>query len=288
MNTMDKLPEIEKIYINTSIEIEKKFNIKIEGKRPEDCEKDYLRQENRLHSLRKAVSLRELFVKKEIEDKIQESVCMGESVDIGLASLKIISPSKWKLIAYLKEWQKEEKKYNDKKVHAGIKTEHKKELSIYIGEEVIEDFSCKNGSSIGFIFEYNSCKLAFLADAHPSVCVEGIKCFYPHGLEVDAVKVPHHGSKHNFSEELYSMLRTKDFLLSTNGKGNKPDPVFLAKLFHKIPDAKLYCNMNWMRNYGFAIPDQQTYLKKSDPKICLIDDEITLKKEIVITNKNIE
>lgn len=288
MNSTAELPEIEKIYINTGIEVEKKLNIKINESKPEDCERDYLRQDSRLHSVRKAMCLRELFVKKKIEDKIQECVCMGESIDIGSASLKIISPSKLKMEIYLKEWQKEEKKYSNRKIHAGIDMEDKKELSTYQDEEVIEDFNCKNGSSIGFIFEYNFCKLAFLADAHPSVCVDGIKCFYPRGLEVEAIKVPHHGSKHNFSEELYSMLRTKTFLLSTNGKGNKPDPVFLGKLFHKIPNAKLYCNMNWMKNYRFAKADQQMYLKKDCPQICLIDGDHNLSKEIVITNKNIE
>ena len=51
----------------------------------------------------------------------------------------------------------------------------KKNLADLMNENLVTDPSINNASSIAFIFEYQNIKLAFLGDAKPSVCLQGIK-----------------------------------------------------------------------------------------------------------------
>jgi hypothetical protein len=62
-------------------------------------------------------------------------------------------------------------------------------------------------------------------------------------LEVDLVKVSHHGSKGNTSPELLSMISSKRFVISTNGAIHSlPDKQCLARIIKAVPDAELYFN----------------------------------------------
>ena len=50
-------------------------------------------------------------------------------------------------------------------------------------------------------------------------------------LAVDAVKLPHHGSKNNVSTELVEVLRSPRWLVSTNGsKHDHPDLAAIARV----------------------------------------------------------
>lgn len=83
--------------------------------------------------------------------------------------------------------------------------------------------SVVNASSIAFILEFYDKKLLFLGDS----CSETLECnlrrfLNERSLEkihFDAVKVSHHGSKHNTSMDLLSMIEADRYIISTNGKG---------------------------------------------------------------------
>ncbi|MDT0192148.1 MBL fold metallo-hydrolase [Exiguobacterium sp. BG5(2022)] len=89
------------------------------------------------------------------------------------------------------------------------------------------DTSPKNGSSIAFILEYESKKILFLSDSHSATIEKNLKKIqrYPHEkLYFDAIKISHHGSKHNTSKSLLNLIESKKYLISTNGmKKNHPD-----------------------------------------------------------------
>ena len=62
-----------------------------------------------------------------------------------------------------------------------------------------------NGSGIVVVAEYDNKTCLLAADAFPSKIAAGLKRFRS-GVQrcsFDAVKVPHHGSHHNNSNELY-------------------------------------------------------------------------------------
>lgn len=283
LHTMSTLPPIHKIYLNTGMSIEQRFGISIEKEKPEMVEIEYLHKKHKSHGVAKALSLWEWFVEQELINKLQPCVKMGDTLEIGEAKLKIISPGERQLLKYLKHWKNELEKEQNKGSHThAAKVEKKNDLASYIEENIGGKITVTNASSIAFIFEYEDYKLAFLGDADPSVCAEGIMECYKGCVGVNLIKVPHHGSAHNYSEELYTLLNSQKFLLSTNGKNNKPHPFFLAKLFEKYPNAQVFCNMPWFETYGFTEADKEKYLLGDNPNIILLKDKILLENGLCI------
>lgn len=79
-----------------------------------------------------------------------------------------------------------------------------------------------NSSSIAFILEYKESKLIFLGDANPVlICDELKRLGYrkDNRLEVDIIKISHHGSKRNTTPELLELLKCSNYLISTDSSG---------------------------------------------------------------------
>jgi len=75
----------------------------------------------------------------------------------------------------------------------------------------------------------------FLGDAHSPVLVDAIKRLLAkrgeEKLVLDAVKLPHHGSRNNVSRELIELLDCRRFLISTNGNiFEHPDAESIARI----------------------------------------------------------
>lgn len=85
-----------------------------------------------------------------------------------------------------------------------------------------------NGSSIAFMLEFYDKRILFLGDAHASTIESSLRTIMKSEgvskLKFDAVKIAHHGSKHNTSLELLDIIDTPTYIISTNGKSFKhPD-----------------------------------------------------------------
>ncbi len=83
-----------------------------------------------------------------------------------------------------------------------------------------EDNSIENGSSISVLSEYNGFRVLWLADSHPSDIIDSLrKLGYSESNKIrcEWVKVTHHGSKANNSNELYSLIECKNYVFSANG-----------------------------------------------------------------------
>jgi len=96
-----------------------------------------------------------------------------------------------------------------------------------------EDTSAANGSSIVIVAEYEGKRCLFAADAFPSKVADGLKRFAGTNspVRLDAVKVPHHGSQKNNSNELYSAIDSRVFLISTDGsKHEHPNLEAIARI----------------------------------------------------------
>jgi beta-lactamase superfamily II metal-dependent hydrolase len=107
-----------------------------------------------------------------------------------------------------------------KKYHAeGVLGGQPETVQVLAGQLKI-DQSVANGASIAFLAEFGGKSCLFLGDAHPDVICESLKKLIPSGqkrLKVDAVKIPHHGSRHNLSLDLMDLIDARHFLISTNG-----------------------------------------------------------------------
>jgi len=88
-----------------------------------------------------------------------------------------------------------------------------------------------NGSSIAFIAEYGGKRLLCGADAHSEVLEKSLDRLGAGPHQLAAVKLSHHGSKANLSPGLLERVRSRNWLVSTNGaKFGHPDPEALARV----------------------------------------------------------
>lgn len=145
-----------------------------------------------------------------------------------------------------------------------------------------------NSSSIAFILKYKNKKILFLGDSHPEVIfLELIKMGYSaeNKATFDYVKLSHHGSITSINNDLVSILRCNNFIISTNGgKGNSihPSRETIAKLALKCDrgDSEV---INFIFNYPLSKIESRngkiaTAAELREHKINLIE-----KNEIIIS-----
>jgi hypothetical protein len=83
------------------------------------------------------------------------------------------------------------------------------------------DPSAANGSSIAFLAQFEGKSCLFLADAHMDIVCASLRRLLPRSggqLKVDAVKMAHHGSVNNFTQEFLELVDAEHFLFSTSGQ----------------------------------------------------------------------
>src|SRR5690606_9573384 len=77
-----------------------------------------------------------------------------------------------------------------------------------------------NSSSISFLLKCPDISLLLLADSRPEIIIQSlvdIGIDEENPLVVDYVKVSHHGSLNNTSQGLISLIKSNNYLISTNG-----------------------------------------------------------------------
>ncbi|WP_454228692.1 ComEC/Rec2 family competence protein [Propioniciclava flava] len=104
------------------------------------------------------------------------------------------------------------------------------------------DSSAANGSSIAFVLEYEGKRLLLTGDARPAPLVAGLKRYAQLVGEAhprfDLVKLPHHGSGANVTQQLLAEINADRYLISTNGDGyGHPDDSAIARLVLGSPHA---------------------------------------------------
>jgi beta-lactamase superfamily II metal-dependent hydrolase len=151
-----------------------------------------------------------------------------------------------------------------------------------------------NGSSIAFILQFQESKVLFLADSHTDIVIDNLKILLKfHGLErmwFDAIKISHHGSKHNTSLELLKIIDSDRFIFSTNGRGkgfNHPDIETIFRIittktskkktliFNYLPIhiIKLINDQDLKERYEYEIEYTNDPLHKANEKITLVKIE---------------
>ena len=142
------------------------------------------------------------------------------------------------------------------------------QLDALLEKQSRPDNTAANGSSIALLAEYGGKSCLLLADAHPDVVCASLKrLLEARGLErlpVDAVKVSHHGSKGNTTDELMSLIESPRFLFSTNGaQFGHPDQEAVRRVIGRTAHTKatLYFNYTTDRNREWASADLKRQMK---------------------------
>lgn len=120
------------------------------------------------------------------------------------------------------------------------------------------DHSVPNGSSIALILEYDSHKLLLTGDAFSDVVEAGLKRRWPTPIDISLLKVSHHGSQGNTSEQLLQSIQCHRYLISTNGKQFRhPDNALIARLLaYGGEDPELIFNYAQSRTTCWQSPPQ--------------------------------
>ena len=97
--------------------------------------------------------------------------------------------------------------------------DHQQRLEVLAQLSSPIDRSLANRSSIAFLLEAGTYRMLLLADASPLDLVEQLqKLGYSpqRPLQVDWIKVPHHGSKRNISDALLALIETDQFVFTAD------------------------------------------------------------------------
>ena len=165
---------------------------------------------------------------------------------------------------------------------AGGETHYQRDLKELMNEKLGNDTSVNNKSSIAFVLTYQNSKMLFLGDSNPKVCVEGAKhAGIKNPCPVDLIKLSHHGSKANMSDELLSFFPTQYYLVSTDGSRKKvPNKTVLAHLLTVSDSEKpvlLLANYEWWADMYhekyFTEGDKENYLKTERLKVKFLDSK---------------
>ncbi|ENS4969090.1 MBL fold metallo-hydrolase [Vibrio fluvialis] len=134
-----------------------------------------------------------------------------------------------------------------------------------------DDDSETNKSSLSFLIESNSKRLLYLSDCDAGAVISWLNHLGLEQIEVDAVKVSHHGSKNNTSLELLNRIVCPNYLISTNGNSHgHPDLEALARIAVVNKDSGAEIFMNYKVDH---IPDWfKNELETSYPNIKLSMD----------------
>jgi len=159
--------------------------------------------------------------------------------------ITVLSPTTKRLTALGRRWRqalKEAKTAHDR--HRELDTPAPlPDLAALSTQPSTNDGSTPNGSSIALLLEHQGASLLLGADAFGSVLTAGLSALARHrGLDVltlDAVKVPHHGSRGNVSRALVQAVPAQHYLVSTNGDiFHHPDDEAIARIVIGAPPAR--------------------------------------------------
>lgn len=104
-----------------------------------------------------------------------------------------------------------------------------------------QDVTVPNGSSIALALHFADRTALMLGDAYPSVVCESLAKLATEGVyRADAVKLPHHGSRNNVSQDLADLIDAPTWIFSSNGANNTkhPHPEAVARVLRGNPGPK--------------------------------------------------
>ena len=209
-------------------------------------------------SVRQGINLRDYFQSR--GRNVTKVMSMNEITLSESIKFQILSPNQKALNKFQNDWEAKERQEIEKKQKRQIEidvsstsNDYNKSIDELISTPFNEDDEPYNGSSIAFILNVGGFQALFCADAHPSIICESLeKLGYEttNPLKIDFLKVPHHGSKRNLSNELLSVLDCQNFVFSANGinRDNLPNKETLARIVKRISrnqEEKLYLYFNY-------------------------------------------
>jgi len=172
--------------------------------------------------------------------------------------LTILTPGRAELLRLRQVWEREIRRAGlaPGSTRAALELlEHRRRLTAldsYLGAPELDvariaatpaalDGSVTNASSISFLAEIADRRLLLTGDAAPQTLVPAVRRLLAERevtrLELDAMKIPHHGSQNNVTAALIRLLPARHYLFSTDGRHFRhPDAAAVARVVLDAPD----------------------------------------------------
>lgn len=148
-------------------------------------------------------------------------IIQGDVVDApGGLRMTVVGPSKDDIEALRRHWMREvdgDLNANHQVVHAAASL----------------DRSVPNLASLVFLLEHQRRRVLFTGDARGDRVVEQLEelgLLTRGKIEVDALKVPHHGSERSCTPGLFAAVRADHYLISGDGTNSNPSPTMIDRL----------------------------------------------------------
>lgn len=198
----------------------------------------------------------EKLIKEKLPKALIKNYIHSENTKINFDGINItvISPTEEILRTLYNEWPKsKEFKNENEEIKANISKEISPVNNMSLSElnklEFIADKNIKydliNASSISIILECPDIKLLLLADSRPEIIEKFLEKNYSFEkkLKVDFVKISHHGSKNNTSQNMLKYIECDNYIISTNGGTSK----------HKHPSRETIARIIYNENRDFKV-----------------------------------
>ncbi len=242
---VDKI-EIDEIWINQP---DFEFNQVINGKA--------------LISVSQAENWKSLIKEKKPFSKLREVTIEDDTINIKGVKFTILSPTVEIKNKLYEIWEKERDisilKQGDLKVDVSASTngyskslEELSKMSFKPVSTIYGDIY--NSSSIAFLLKCPDINFLLLADSRAEIIAERLKQLDHNEtspLKVDFVKISHHGSLNNTSQELLSCIKSNNYIISTNGgttNHKHPSRETIARIVYK--DNRTEKRLNIYTNYN--------------------------------------
>ena len=112
----------------------------------------------------------------------------------------------------------------------------------------VQDSSRSNKQSIVFTFQFENHRLLFTGDAWAKDVIKAKG-------QYDLVKLPHHGSARNISEDYKDNIHSVNFLICTDGVSH-PDKQTIAKLEKWYSEINIFSPSSWWKSGYFTAGDK--------------------------------
>lgn len=138
----------------------------------------------------------------------------GVEVDLDPLKLTVVGPRSAEIEELRKEWAKEVAKLAKKEKPAA-------EVAEYVDESVY------NLSSIVCLAELGGKKMLLTGDARGDKILLGLEAAGAlkkgGSMEVDLLKMPHHGSSRDLTQDFFERIKAREMVISADGEYNNPD-----------------------------------------------------------------
>ena len=172
----------------------------------------------------------------------RDDVIEGVAKEFPFASVEVVSPTEHRrALAIGKQEIAAEKNASTRSAEEVVMPLEELALDCPKPPSEKADAEVANAASIAFILRCDGLSVLMLGDCYPHNVVDYLRSkgySEENPLQVDYVKVAHHGSRHNTSNELLDLVHCNHYLISTNGdKFGHPDrEAFAHILCHPTRD----------------------------------------------------